>query len=247
MTDKKELRNKVMLSLATSPVTLFPFVGGVTAFLLQWAFDFGNGPTMLISLTAALVSFGIFISRLLIGSEKITKQAIEELKQEAEEKRNEALDQLENKLCRDGDERTQTYLRDLRTLAASFKEEQFLSQGLVAMTTFEIMTGVEELFQGCVRSLERTLVLYESARKISSFEARQPLLEQRETIITNVRKSITQLGAILAGISQLGIGEGSDSEIQRIQAELSQTLEVARNVDARMKREFLGTDTEEFE
>jgi hypothetical protein len=70
---------------------------------------------------------------------------------------------------------------------------------------------------------------------MSTPEAREPVLAQREKMIADVTESIRQLGKVLAGIEALKAGESVHSDLARIRGELDQRLAVAKKVEERMR------------
>lgn len=163
-------------------------------------------------------------------------KVLSEMQQETQRERKRMLDELELKLIADGDARTEQCLRDLRALAKAFREGHTWSNALNVSSAFDILAGVEQLFNRCVASLERTLALGATAQDLTTPEAREPVLAQREEIIEDVGKSIQQLARILAGIQHIGTGDvQGDSDLNRIREELEQSLEVARMVQKRMR------------
>jgi hypothetical protein len=179
---------------------------------------------------------GILLTRLLMGSENIARDILEEMEKEAITERERALDSLDQRLSADGDSRTEKSLRDLRALARAFQDDQSWLSTLNTKSTFDILAGVEQLFSRCVLSLEKSLKLWYTAREMTTDKARQPILDQRERIITDVAESIHQLGRILAGIQRIGVHEGEEnSELARIRQELDQSLQVAEIVEQRMQ------------
>ncbi|MHC4672298.1 MAG: hypothetical protein ACYTBZ_07415 [Planctomycetota bacterium] len=176
----------------------------------------------------------MFVTRFLLGSGAVSRSAVEELQREAQESTGHKLDDLDHRLVADGDSRTEQCLRDLRVLAESFKEGQSGCSSLNATSTFDILSNVDDLFAECVRSLEKTLELWHAANRMSSEEARQPLLQQRETIIAEVEESIAQLGRILASIQNYSRGEKSTAELARLRNELEQSMAIAKRVDEKM-------------
>jgi len=234
--NQAKYRKNVLVRLLSSPWTLWPFVAGVTALLGLWTFSIRSGIAVFAAIAAILGGLGIFGTRLLLGSESLGREAIQELQEEARAARDKRLDELDGKLASDGDPRTEASLRDLRALAKAFHDGQAWSASLNARSTFDILAGVEQLFNRCVISLEKTLELWYAARDMATLEARDPILEQRERIIEDVGKSIGQLGKILAGIQTLGTEGGvENSDLARIRQELDQSLEVARSVEKRIQ------------
>ncbi|MBW1807270.1 MAG: hypothetical protein JRJ87_03690 [Deltaproteobacteria bacterium] len=233
---KSSIKKRILSKLLRHPGILFLFMAGVTDLATLWAFGINSGIGFFAGVACILGAIGWFLSRLLLGSDNLAREVLAEMKEEAQEDHNDKLDQLEKRLEEDGDPRTEKLLRGLREITEIFHESQSNSSPLNSSSTFDILTGVEQLFSRSVLSLEKTLQLWQTAQRISAAEARDPILEKRERIIEDVDKSIRQLGKILAGIQCLGTGADSEeSDLARIREELNQSLEVAKNVEKRMK------------
>jgi hypothetical protein len=243
--DEAALRRRVWFKHFSTPWILGPFLLSVTALAVLWTFSIQSGVALFAGLCGVLLSLGGLVTRLLTGSEAITKQAAAELSQEAQAAKDRALDDLDKRLQGDGDKRTETCLRDLRAFARVFRDETVWTQGLDESSIYGIVSGVEQLFNQSVQALEHSLELFQAAQTVSSPEARQPILAQREKLIQDVTKSIQQLGRILAEMQGMGQGPGEDgSKLASIRQELDQSLEVARRVDARMNQLSRDLDTE---
>jgi len=158
------------------------------------------------------------------------KRAFEELQAEAREAQEESLDSLAQRLQADEDPRTSKLLSELRFLNATFSEGTAWPDDLSSDLLFEICTKVEELFQRCVAHIEHTLKLWHIAHGLDS-GGREMILNQRESIIQEVKSSVEQLGSILASVLSLGDRATYDTELARIRRELDQILETARQVE----------------
>jgi hypothetical protein len=232
----EKIRRKVLLNILTSPTTAAPFLAGITALVATWAFGMRADIGVLAGLAGILVAAGAFFTKFVFRGEAYAKQAVEETRQEEGAERERVLDGLDARLCQDADPRTEAVLRDLRSLVRAF-DELCTSSGakLNELTTANIASGVHELFSQCVSSLERSLKLWQTAAKLRTKAAREPILKQREDIILDVGKSIRQLGQTLVAIQNLGTGGGTTSELARIGEELDQHLAVARQVEQRVR------------
>lgn len=230
----QRFRQKFLLRLATSPITLVPAVGGLTAMLASWGLDL-PGAVAFAGLASVLVAAGTFLTRIVTQDEANAKAALEEVEQEMEREREAALDDLERRLSSDNDPRDESLLRDLRALATALRSRDLWPAAFSTHTTVDIMSGVEQLFALCVSSLERELRLLQIAAKMTTDAARAPILARREQILADIGRSIEQLSRILTHLQGMH-SEGSDSaELQRIQQELDQSLEIAARVEERMK------------
>jgi hypothetical protein len=63
---------------------------------------------------------------------------------------------------------------------------------------------------------------------------RKTLLEERERIITEVGKTIDQLGRILQDLKTRAREDAVDSNLAQLRRELDQSLEIAKTVDEKM-------------
>ena len=235
MPDEKQLRKKVLLRLLGSPLTVAPFMLGMTSLTAVWALDLKPGIGLFAGLAGILAACGIFFTRLLLSGEKITQEAAAELDREEQAAKQKALDDLERHLAAaDSDPRPETALRDLRALVTAFEEFQGASDDFSLSSAVDIQSMVNQLFDQCVQSLEHTAKLWQTARQLNTPAARQPILTQREKIIADVQGSIKQLSDTLVALQNLGASNGSTPELARIRDELDQSLAVAKRVDARL-------------
>ncbi|MCX8036160.1 MAG: hypothetical protein N3D11_03705 [Candidatus Sumerlaeia bacterium] len=232
-----EIKKRVLWQLLSSPLTLGPVLVGATVLAALWTFGLRSGVAAFGGIAAILAGIGVFFTRLFLSSEALIRKTLARIQKEAREQHEKALDVLEKELRATADDRRdETCLRDLRALMKAFEESRQWSETLNPRLTFDILGGVGQLFDSCVRSLRKALELWRTAERMSTREARVPILEQRRRIIEDVQKSVTQLGHLLAGVQSLDAdSEAGDSELARIRAELDQSLEVARRVEQRMK------------
>jgi len=158
------------------------------------------------------------------------RRAFEELQTEAREAQEKSLDALAQRLQADDDPRTNKLLSELRFLNSTFGEGTAWPNALSSDLLSEISVKVGELFQQCVAHIERTLKLWRIAHGLDS-GGREKILDQRETIIQEVKSSVEQLGNILASALSLGDKATYDTELARIRRELDQILEAARQVE----------------
>ncbi|MFH2002699.1 MAG: hypothetical protein ABIK28_23715 [Planctomycetota bacterium] len=233
--EPSSFRSRFLLKLLSSPWTLGPLLAGITTLMVVWTFNIRSGLAIFAGLLGVLGAIGVFFTRLFLGSATLGKETLETMKQEAQAQREEKLDALDEQLSADGDVRTEKCLRDLRALARAFHQEEVWPERMNARSIFDVLQGVEQLFNRSVQLFEKTLVLWRIASNMTTEEARRPILEQRERIIEDIRESIKELGRILAEIQTLGTGGGSeDTLLSHIRVELDQSLEVAKRVETRM-------------
>ncbi len=234
--DQAEFRKRLLLHLLSKPGTLFPFVTGVTVLLGTWAVGpLAAGIPVFAALCCILGSAGTFLTNLVLGNEKAAKKVLEEIRDEARQTREKELDELEKNLIRDGDPRTEQYLHDLRTLTARLIEENssLMHSNVDVYTALEVVAKVEELFNLSVQAIAKTLKLWDTADAISSQEARIPILEERERLIQDVKKSIEKLGTILVDVQKIDIDQGENFNLAQLRQDLDRSIHIAR--EARLK------------
>ncbi|MCP4709396.1 MAG: hypothetical protein GY869_12285 [Planctomycetes bacterium] len=231
--DRKKFRKKFLLALLSSPLTLFPLVGGISLSILLAALS--KGALAIISLLGGLgIGLGFLSQSWILNRDKIAKRIYDEIEVEKNQEREKALNELDEALTGDRDPRTQASLRDLRALYAAFKNPDTLMKGIDTFTSYSISTTVNEIFDQCVRSLRETLKLLEEANQAGSKTVRNALLERRADLITNVQAGIVNLNETIAKIGKLGFAKKKDPRLANLGQELLDQLEVAKRVDARI-------------
>lgn len=238
------VKRKVLLDLFASPATVVPMVGGLSAWLLSWGMD-GNLWLNLAGLAGVLGGVGLTATRLIFGLEEITQNAYEYIAEEERRARDAALDALAAKLHGDQDPRTQTYLRDLRELYARLQRSAHREEVPVAARS--VLEKVDRLFWAAVKHLEHSYDLWETAAR-SAGTARRSILQEREQVLDEVRKTTEHLGRTVQQFQAFRRNE-SESELAKLREELDETMQVARRAEERVAalgRE-LNYDHSEFE
>ena len=235
MLDEKTLKKRVWLRLLGNPLTVVPFILGMTTLAASWAMNWRPGLGLFAGVAGVLVATGSFFTRLLLFGERITQEAADDLARDEHEARQKALDALDQRLrAADDDARPETALHELRTLVKAFEEADGRDWNLNARSVFDVHSMVGQLFDQCVSSLEQTDRLWQTAQKLETAAARKPILHQREKIIAEVHSSIRQLSDALVSLQTMSSGGGSQAELTRLREELDQSLAVAKTVEERV-------------
>ena len=235
MLDEKTLRKKVFLRLLGHPLTVMPFMLGMTTMMASWAMNWQPGLGLFAGAAGLLGAVGVFFSQILVGGDRVTREAAADLAREENEARQKALDELDQRLASaDDDLRPETLLRELRALVKAFDESDGSDWDLNARTVFDVHSMVGQMFDQCVHSLRQTDRLGQTARMLQTPAARKPILQQREKIISDVEASIKQLSNTLVTLQTMNSGTGSNAELARLRAELDQSLSVAKTVEERV-------------
>ena len=187
-------------------------------------------------IAGVLIAGGSFLSKLLLSGKSTAQKVLTELEQEQHHAHQRELDQLERVLTdSDRDPRPEEALRDLRALVATFEGMEKGTESAQWSIMVDVRLQVESLFSHSVRLLEQTHRLWETAEKLSTDVAKQPVLEQREQIIHEIQCCVKQLSHSLVSLQKLGQVEASTQDLQKMRQDLDASLEVARKVEARMK------------
>jgi hypothetical protein len=235
MLDRKKLKKKILFGHFSSPFTLVPFIAGMSLLMFSMTVARKAGISMFGGISCMLGACGAFFTQLLLGGEKIRRNALEELQKESQQEKEKALNALDKHLEADGDPRTESYLRDLRILSALFNEKREWSGKADIKVAFDVASGVEKLFRECVRSLERTLELLRLANQVGTKKLRKNFLDRREEIVNDVGRSIDEFSRILDRLHTIGSDGELNSNLANISKELDLSLDIAREVDNRMK------------
>ena len=231
--DRTTFRKKFALRLASHPVTVLPFLGGLTAMGAGWA---GILPATAIfaGVVGVVVGIGALVTRAGILGEKIARQLHEELQARDHDATEVALDALRARLASDRDTRDEKMLDQLRELAKIFKRNTEWMSRINPVSAAEITGGVEELVRTCIQKLQDAFRLLETVRDLSTSPVRQALVDQRERMLTEVEASIAELTELLTGVYTLGTGRDASAETTRVRGQLKQSLDIARKVEEQM-------------
>jgi hypothetical protein len=140
-----------------------------------------------------------------------------------------SLDRLEERLLRDGDERTENSLRELRELYRVFKDDRAWTKNLTTNTALEIAGKVDAIFEGCQGSLRRSVELWESASRMRTQETRDTLLRKRERLLSEVNASVRQLAKTVDGVETLSLDKDNPEHLARLRRELDESLNACGN------------------
>lgn len=192
------------------------------------------------SLCTALLAVGLFGTRALTQTERLTHQTMQTMAEEAARARQRKLDDLESRLAADHDPLDEALLRDLRMIYDRFRTDlaDLTRPGGDAVwrqQTIEVAGKCERLFNSCVTSLERSLELAAAAQRMNTREMQKQMLTARSRLLGEVQESVRQLAKIIDGVHALGLVRDDEREMARLRQDLNQSLEVARRVEERMR------------
>jgi hypothetical protein len=235
MVNERELKRRVLLRLLGHPVVLAPMLIGLSASTMVWVLSAKPGLGWFAALAGLLLSAGAYVTRALLDEGQTARAVLAEMEQQRQAAWQSVLDDLDQRLVKsDDDPRPERALRDLRALLQAFEgaADQAPPEQLPAL--IDVRSQVRQLFDSSVHSLEQTIKLYDTARRIQLVEARTPLLQQRENIIKDIQGGIKQLGDTLAALQRLALAGPGGQDLTRLRAELDDSLQVAGRVEARL-------------
>ena len=244
--DKKLFRQKYLLHLISNPFTIYPFAAGVLGVFASWVFTLE--PQILYLFAGAVVGLGLPIGALITkwtsGPDDIAKQVHEELLNEAHQQQEEELNALHKQLLKDGDQRTEQMLEELRSLHESFQEEAMDTGWMASLpvtVSAEIAGKVSDLFNQAVECLKDTLKMYEKSKDSKMATVRRVLQEHREQQIADVQQTIVQLSHLYARVLTLS-PESNETELSRLRTELDDSLAFAKKVDEQIRESTTNID-----
>ncbi len=202
---------------------------------MAWAVGQGTALLSFLGLGGLLAGLGVLATRWILRRDEIHQAAFKELQEEAFRRQAEDLDDLDRRLQQDDDPRTETTLRELREIYGEFKSDASWAEGLKTRVSFEIVSRVERLFEECVKSLGRSLELWEAAQKMRTPELKKDLLESRSALLGEISRSLEQMRKTVDSVRALRLDKTDASSHARIREELDASLEVARRVEERMR------------
>ena len=232
--DKARYRQKVITDLLSSPWTLWPVTGGLSAMLMGWGVGLGN-EWVFAGMAGVLAGVGALATRWIFRSDDIMKEVFQQMQGEELQQQQNKLDDLDRRLQADNDPRTEKCLRLLRKMYSQFKSEKDWTGQLTAQASLDISQQVDTLFQACTASLERSLELWHAASKMLTQQTKNQVLQSREQLLDEVQTSIQQLALTIDNVHALAIQQNDTRNLAQLREELNQSLEVARKVGERMK------------
>ena len=227
--DRDELRRRLLLRLFGSPITLVPAFTGAVAALTPLFFNIDPGIPLFIGVTGLVAAGASVVIRSLYGRDRISREIVDELEQQSSRNQERALDALQARLEADTDPRDERLLGDLRALVRKVSKERDWREQVNVLAAADILRGMDELFSGCVRSLQRSVELRDLAAEMGTPDARGSLLHERERLIHEVERSLVQLSSFVTQLRTLDtVSSDIGPDLARIQAELDSSLSAAR-------------------
>lgn len=243
--DRSQFRNRILMKIAATPSVLLPIVLGTTVTIGSWALGHASGLMSFLGISGILAGLGVLATKWLYGFDKAVAELTEEEARSLRARQQGKLDDLDARLCRDEDPRSEEMLRRLRQILEQFQRDMTENRGGMGRAQLaEIGEKSNRLFVSCVASLERSLLLSEAALKMHTEDAKQRMLAARENLLEQVAISTEHLARIADSVRALSLTAGGEQSMEKIRRELDESMSVARRVDERMRsiRESLEGD-----
>lgn len=244
--DPTPSRIQVAAKAAASPSVVLPAIAGAGALLLGVVLGRPTGSVALLGALGLLVAGGVAAARFLLRGKQFAQSIREAAVEEAHEEHEDYLRRLARQLRRDRDERTGECLRRLHKLHERFREDGVLSTTSKSAALLDIREKIEQLYWSCLRSLERSLVMWRAARDMSTPETRQAVLDRRDKLVIEVQDGIAHLESTVDQLVAASLRRGDEQDVTQVRDELEAGLQVARRVEERMAQmeDDLGTKAE---
>jgi hypothetical protein len=117
----------------------------------------------------------------------------------------------------------------MRQLYARLKEK--VDSGRVTPAAYGVIEGVDKLFRSCVKQLEDSVDLWETAQTIKG-SAQKSMLRRRDQLVREVCEAVEHLGQTVERFHEVETSHGR-SELSRLRRELEESMRIAREVERR--------------
>ncbi|MEM8874402.1 MAG: hypothetical protein AAGD32_09090 [Planctomycetota bacterium] len=225
---REALRKRTAWNVLTSPWALVPAAigGSLLAAAVAVPASIGAGALLAFGGVATLATgAGLTVTRWLANADGYVEKSYEQLTKEAHAEQEKWLDRLDKALRADRDGRTEGLLRRLRAVYTTLRETRGVPH--------EVRAKADELFDGCVQSLVKTLEMVNTARQLRSVGAHRRLLADREEVIGEVAHSVA---ALERALDDVRTSRGDAAGLSKVRAELDATLDIARRVEERVAK-----------
>jgi hypothetical protein len=234
--DTEWLRARVVEEIFYKPVNfLLPMFVGLPLAIGPWALGQASPLITFSGVLTCLLSLGAYATKVSLNwgdEERLRQRVLDRHARETEKALREKLERLRRDLVADGDQRSEKLFDQLISLQETLRSQA--ESGLTGVDQAEIFARVEELVEASLTHLEDSAQLMAKAGKASTQNIKSHLLEQREQLLEETRKSIEALDRILAAFLANQKQETS-SETARIREELELQLEISERVKEQLE------------
>ena len=233
------LKKQILIELVVTPYTVIPTTLGLACGILSLVIP----PLSLFAFIG--IGFGVaaLLTNLMFNTKSVAERATKRWHRDQRSRRNKELDDLDRKLVKDRDSRTQSFLRDLRQIYFSFVDDQANGKIKTSVSS-QILDHIDKIFETCVNSLRHSYELWEQSQKMSD-SLRHQVEAKRNKMLEEVKVNVTQLFEAISEVRALCL-KSNEGQIDELQKRLRDQLEVAQSVD-RMAAIGVGDDLSQFD
>lgn len=229
--DADTFRKRVVVKVAKSPAVLLPTVLG--AWAAAMALLLGDPASFFgfLGVTGVLAGLGIGATKLILGTESVAAEVMEEARDAKRKADEDRLDAVERRLEKTRDPRT---FSDIRLLRQLYKRHADAVDNAKFHVPADVAAMSEQIYHSCVDALERSAALWETAQAMATRQARGELMEKRQQVLDEVAQSVQQWALTLDRLQAAPLQRGDEAGLARLREELDMGLQVARRVEQRM-------------
>ena len=140
----------------------------------------------LVGLAGVLGGIGWFATRFIFQLDGLSQKAMQDLANEALQKEEAHLNELQKRLATDKDPRTEQYLILLRENRSEL--EKIAQTPGIQLRSMEILKQARQLFWAATEQLDQSLKMYQLAQRLTGSE-KQGVLAQREHCLREASES----------------------------------------------------------
>lgn len=235
-----ELKKRIFIDLISDPFILLPTTIGISLLFLAAILGKGIG---LLGLIGLLAGIGIFFSNLILNFDKLSEQALKQIREKEKSHQDANLDALDAKLIKTKGTDDQNALRSLRSLYDSFSDD-LQNKRISSCVPLEMLNLVDEIFHACIQKLHRSYDIYQMAQKVNG-KLQKDLQKQRSGVLNEVEQSIEKLTIAISEVRTLGMKAEQDT-MQELRSRLEMQLEVAKATEESVAALTKSTDMNRF-
>lgn len=225
--NSRELGKQILIDMLIAPTTVLPSVIGASVLIIGWAI--GSAVTIFAGLMGILAGIGMAVTKFIWGFDKQIEKTFAKIQEEEVKKKQARIDQLRKRLIQDRDARTAAALKDAQEIYLQFKHD--CKQGIYEVYA-DVAQKVEELYEMCIKQVERSCKLFAAARKLPE-RMRLPILQDRDKVIKGIQDAVESLVSTVQAFHQFTSDE-SAAELQTRREELDASLAIAKQTEEQM-------------
>jgi len=221
------LRKRIYLALFASPMTVIPTTIGASLLFVSGIF---GGNTGFYGILSLLIGCGALLTNFVFNLDKISKNASKKWLEEQQQKKDQDLNALDQRLVQTSDPRDERVLRNLRAIYKGFCDD--LKDKQIDNIPMDMLSTIDELFQSCIKKLEQSLEMHEMANTVTG-KIRKQIVMNRETILEDVEQSILDISETIHEVRALRIRTES-VDLDQLRERMKNQLQIAKSTEEQM-------------